>query len=105
MQHGMSHTATYRAWGSMIQRCTNPNATNYDNYGGRGIKVCKRWRSFPAFLADMGQCPEGKTLDRRDNDGSYQPGNCRWATRSQQNKNRNMKRRKIWNTKWLTANR
>jgi len=76
----------------MIQRCTNPNRADYRLYGGRGIKVCKRWRDFAAFLADMGERPKGKTLDRYpNNNGNYQPGNCRWATPKQQAANRRRK--------------
>jgi hypothetical protein len=72
----------------MIQRCTNPNKSNYIDYGGRGIKVCNRWLMYENFKKDMGERPKGETLDRRDNDGNYEPGNCRWATPKQQNKNR-----------------
>ena len=73
----------------MIQRCTNERAANFKYYGGRGIRVCQQWRdSFEAFLADMGERPEGKTLDRINNDGNYEPGNCRWATWSEQRRNR-----------------
>lgn len=80
---------TYRAWAGMIRRCENPDATNYEWYGGRGIKVCDRWRhSFEAFLADMGEKPVGKTLERRDTDGDYRPDNCRWATMKEQTRNK-----------------
>ena len=81
---------TYRSWGSMKSRCMNPRAHGYKYYGGRGIKVCERWlHSFKNFLADMGERPDGLTLDRYpDNDGNYEPGNCRWATWKQQAANR-----------------
>jgi hypothetical protein len=75
------------SWEMMVQRCTNPLATCYSNYGGRGIKVCPRWRCFKNFLADMGQRPPGTTLDRKNTDGDYEPCNCRWATRKEQQNN------------------
>lgn len=78
----------YATWKSMRQRCNDPNSSSYPRYGGRGIQVCSRWDDFQTFLADMGERPEGKTLDRIDNDGGYEPSNCRWATRSQQEKNK-----------------
>jgi hypothetical protein len=83
-------TPTQRSWDRMKQRCYDPKHKAYANYGGRGIQVCDRWRNdFKAFLADMGERPPGTSLDRHpDPDGSYEPGNCRWATPLQQRHNR-----------------
>src|SRR5229473_4969324 len=88
--HRRGTTPEYTAWRSMRQRCYLPSATGYKYGGGRGITVCKRWReSFPNFLADMGNKPEGiHFLDRINNDGNYEPGNCRWATPKQSANNR-----------------
>jgi hypothetical protein len=84
---GRAGTPTYYVWAAMVQRCTNPANKEWDRYGGRGITVCSRWRDFRNFLADMGEQPEGLTLDRIDNDGGYGPGNCQWATTSEQQRN------------------
>lgn len=86
VRHGKSGTRVYKAWLSVLDRCDNDRS---GNYGARGISVCDRWRVFEAFYADMGEPPsDGHSLDRIDNDGNYEPSNCRWATRSQQGRNK-----------------
>lgn len=82
-----TRSGTYISWSSMIQRTTNPRNPAWPHYGGRGITVCDRWRSYEAFLQDMGERPPGLTLDRIDVNGHYEPGNCRWATWSEQRLN------------------
>lgn len=77
----------YRSWDNMMKRCYNPKAKGYHNYGGRGIRVCKRWHDFRNFYHDLGPRPEGCTLDRLDSDKDYAPENCRWATRYEQDRN------------------
>jgi hypothetical protein len=95
-QHGFNKLSgahpIYKVWGSMKARCSNPNSKDYKNYGGRGITVCERWMFFPNFRDDMfGGWKHGLTIDRINNDGNYEPGNCRWATRAEQNRNKQQK--------------
>jgi hypothetical protein len=86
--HASPRTPTYVSWLATSARCTQPTHIAWAYYGGRGITVCDRWSSFENFLADMGERPEGMTLDRIDPDGNYEPGNCRWATPAEQTANR-----------------
>ena len=87
----------YARWQGMWQRCMNPVAVGYENYGGRGIKVCERWLSFEKFLADVGQVPfPGAQLDRQDNDGDYSPDNVKWSTVQEQANNRRVRRDNLW---------
>lgn len=79
---------TYHSWNRMKDRVLNPNHVAYRSYGGRGITICQRWLAFENFLADMGQRPTGTSLERRENSGNYEPGNCYWATPKQQGRNK-----------------
>ena len=94
--HGKAHTRLHNVWKSMRQRCTNPNSRNFKNYGGRGIRVCDEWDSFDSFYDHVSQLPyfgeKGRSIDRINNDGNYEPGNVRWATTVEQEHN---KRRKV----------
>lgn len=88
-KHGLTGTSEHTAWSAMRQRCHDPKSNSYANYGGRGITVCDRWRSFDKFLVDMGPKPSSNhSLDRIDVNGNYDPANCRWATALEQSKNR-----------------
>lgn len=86
--HQLSNKRIYIIWRYMMSRCYYPTASGYENYGGRGIKVCKRWHNVANFAADVGEPPDKKTLDRIDNDKGYKPGNVRWATWTEQMNNR-----------------
>jgi hypothetical protein len=79
---------TYSSWNSMIQRCTNAKCKEYKNYGGRKIKICKRWLKFENFLEDVGERPKGLTLDRIDNNDDYKPNNWKWSNKKEQNRNK-----------------
>ena len=78
---------TYQSWRGMWTRCTNPKVKSFKDYGARGVCVCDQWKDFGAFLSDMGTRPDGSTLDRKDVNGNYEPSNCRWVTRTEQNRN------------------
>lgn len=94
--HGLSKTPEYRIWGEMIQRCTNPDNKNFVNYGGRGIKVCERWRSFASFYEDIGPRPSPSlTIERVDNNGWYCKENCKWSTRIE-NASNTRSNRYVW---------
>ena len=101
--HGMHGTPVYRTWESMIHRCTNPNNRCFKYYGGRGIQVCERWRKFMDFYADMGNRPEGLTIDRVNNNGNYEKSNCKWATRLEQADNRRIQKITMSNKTGVTG--
>lgn len=95
-KHGKRKTRTYNIWSNMRQRCHNENHPAFNRYGGRGIFVCERWRSsFEAFVEDMGDCPEGLEIDRKNNNLGYFKENCRWATRAAKNQNTSVSKRWI----------
>jgi len=88
LKHGLSQTKTATSWYAMMNRCYTEYDDSYPYYGGRGISVCHQWHSLENFCADMGDRPQGMSLDRIDTNGNYEPGNVRWATRSEQMRNR-----------------
>jgi len=90
--HGESNNNSYGSWQAMLTRCSNKNQRSYKNYGGRGITVCQEWLSFENFLADMGERPEGMSLERIDNEQGYNKLNCKWATRQEQSRNKRTNR-------------
>jgi len=106
-KHGHSgrtaSTPEYRAWASMIQRCTNRQSKAFEWYGARGISVCERWKDFPSFLADMGSRPPGTSIERIENEGNYEPGNCKWATREEQMRNTRRNGNVVFNGKTMCA--
>jgi hypothetical protein len=101
--HGMSKHRMHSVWRSMRARCNNPNDPSYRNYGGRGVRVCERWADFASFIADMGMRPSGYDIDRIDNDGNYEPGNCRWVTREVNLNNTRNNRNVTWKGETLSV--
>lgn len=99
---GQSKTRTYSIYLKMVNRSTNPADEHWDDYGGRGIGLCDRWRTFENFSADMGTCPDGLTIERENNNKGYSPDNCKWATMKEQNFNRRSNRRSLFNGENLT---
>ena len=87
-KHGQTNTRSYIAWKSMKQRCLYKGNKSYPDYGGRGITICEKWLDFAGFFEDMGQPAEGMSLDRINNEGNYEPSNCRWATNRENSQNR-----------------
>ena len=101
--HGLTNSKEYRAWKAMHYRCDNPNSKAYMGYGGRGIKICERWCKFENFLRDMGTAVTlNHSIDRKDNDGNYEPDNCRWATRKEQQNN--IRSNRQYNIRGITKN-
>lgn len=95
--HGMRHTPIYNVWCHMKARCQRVTDPDFRHYGGRGIKVCERWQSFEAFYADMGDRPEGHSIERKDTNGNYEPSNCEWIPATEQPRNTRRTRYAILN--------
>ena len=100
--HGQSFSRTHNIWCAIKRRCNNKNAVNYGDYGGRGITYCERWEKFENFFADMGESPRGKSIERKNNEGNYEPRNCKWATRKEQGANKRNNRYLEFNGQNLT---
>lgn len=102
-KHGKEGTRIYNTWAQMLSRCNNPKAQSYPHYGAKGIKVCDRWKDFSNFYADMGDIPEGKTLDRVDGRKGYEPTNCKWSTHKEQARNKSTSKLFPWEGRMITA--
>jgi hypothetical protein len=104
-KHGMCRTPEYSSWEHMRQRCNNPNHESYMHYGGRGIYICKRWRDFKNFFADMGKKLPNSEIERIDNDGNYEPSNCKWATRTTQCRNTRILKKSVTGVRGVCFNK
>lgn len=100
--HGRAYTRTYKIWAGMLKRCRNPKSKQWSDYGGRGIEVCEKWHTFENFYADMGDCPDGYSIERIEVNGHYEPGNCKWATSKEQSRNRRDRKRYDYNGESFT---
>ncbi len=90
LMHGMTGTKTHNIWKDMIRRCDDRKRKTFKHYGGRGIKICRRWHKFTNFFADMGECPPGYSIERKEVNGDYTPGNCLWIPANKQGRNRRL---------------